>query len=232
MKWRALATDYDGTCATQGRLDDVALSALQRFKKAGGKGILVTGRELRDFASLGIDLHPFDLVVAENGGVLFVPETGEVKLLGAAPKPEFVEELHRRGVAPISVGACVVATWEPHEVAVMQAIKDAHLELQVIFNKGAVMILPSGVNKATGLAAALEIAKISPEETVGVGDAENDHAMLKSCGLGVAVSNALPALKERADHVTQADHGAGVAELIDALLAGHFEGFKRKHRPQ
>jgi hydroxymethylpyrimidine pyrophosphatase-like HAD family hydrolase len=232
MKWRALATDYDGTSATQGRLDDVALSALQRFKEAGGKAILVTGRELRDFASLGVDLHPFDLVVAENGGVLFVPETGEMKLLGAAPKPEFIDELHRRGVAPISVGACVVATWEPHEITVMQVIKDAHLEMQVIFNKGAVMILPSGVNKATGLAAALEAVKIQAEETVGIGDAENDHAMLESCGLGVAVSNALPALKERADHVTQADHGAGVAELIDALLAGHFERFNRKHPPR
>jgi len=228
MKWRALATDYDGTSATHGKPDAVALTALQRFKEAGGTSILVTGRELRDFASLGVDLHPFEVVVAENGGVLFIPATGEMKLLGAAPKPEFIEELHRRGVAPISVGACIVATWEPHEVAVMQAIKDAHLEMQVIFNKGAVMILPSGVNKASGLAAALEAVKIGPDETVGVGDAENDHAMLESCGLGVAVSNALPALKERADHVTDASHGAGVAELIDALLSGRFDRFNRK----
>src|SRR4029434_4408045 len=109
--------------------------------------ILVTGRELRDFASMGLDLKPFDAVVAENGVVLLFPASGEMKLLGAAPKPEFIEDLHRRGVAPISVGACVIATWEPHEMDVMQAIKDAHLELQVIFNKGAVMILPSGVNK-------------------------------------------------------------------------------------
>ena len=231
MKWRALATDYDGTAATHGRLDDVALEAFRRFQEKGGKVILVTGRELRDFAAMGFDLHPFDLVVAENGGVLLVPETGEMKLLGAAPKPEFIEDLHRRGVAPISVGACVIATWEPHEIDVMQAIKDAHLELQVIFNKGAVMILPSGVNKASGLAVALETARIPAAETVGVGDAENDHAMLESCGLGVAVSNALPALKERADHVTAASHGAGVAELIDGLLAGRFNQFNRKHTP-
>src|SRR5262245_16885518 len=92
MKWRALATDYDGTSATHGKPDDVALAALQRFRDAGGKAILVTGRELRDFASLDVDLHPFDVVVAENGGVLFVPESGEMKLLGAAPKAEFIEE--------------------------------------------------------------------------------------------------------------------------------------------
>jgi hydroxymethylpyrimidine pyrophosphatase-like HAD family hydrolase len=229
MKWRALATDYDGTLATDGVPDAKALASLRRFKDAGGKAILATGRELRDFASLGINLTPFDAVAAENGGVLLFPSTGEIKLLGAAPKPEFIEELHRRGVAPISVGACIVATWEPHEVAVMQVIKDAHLELHVVFNKGAVMILPAGVNKASGLAAALEALEIGHADTVGVGDAENDHAMLESCGLGVAVSNALPALKERADHVTKADHGAGVAELIDGILTGAFDRFARKH---
>jgi hydroxymethylpyrimidine pyrophosphatase-like HAD family hydrolase len=230
MKWRALAADYDGTIATDGVPDAKALASLQQFKDAGGAVILVTGRELRDFASLGVDLSPFDAVAAENGGVLLFPPTGEMKLLGAAPKQEFIEELHRRGVAPISVGACIVATWEPHEVAVMQAIKEAHLELHVVFNKGAVMILPAGVNKASGLAAALEALKIAAAETVGVGDAENDHAMLETCGLGVAVDNALPALKERADHVTRADHGAGVAELLNAILTGAFDHFTRKHR--
>ena len=232
MKWRALATDYDGTSATHGRPDATALDAMQRFKAAGGRVILVTGRELRDFESLGVDLNPFDVVVAENGGVLLVPSSGELKVLGSAPKPEFIDDLHRRGVAPISVGACVVATWEPHEVAVMEAIRDAQLEMQIIFNKGAVMILPSGVNKASGLLAALETLNMSAAETAGIGDAENDHAMLDSCGLGVAVSNALPALKERADHVTQASHGAGVAELIDALLSGSFDQFNRKFAPQ
>jgi hypothetical protein len=52
-----------------------------------------------------------------------------------------------------------------------------------------------------------------------VGDAENDHTFLALCECGVAVSNALPMLKERADLVTQADHGAGVIELIERMLA-------------
>jgi hydroxymethylpyrimidine pyrophosphatase-like HAD family hydrolase len=52
-----------------------------------------------------------------------------------------------------------------------------------------------------------------------VGDAENDHAFLKLCECSIAVANALPALKERADFVTSGSHGAGVEELIDKLLA-------------
>jgi phosphoglycolate phosphatase (TIGR01487 family) len=232
MKWRALAMDYDGTLATKGRVDEPTLAGLRRLKEAGAHALLVTGRELCDFPGVEMDLSIFDVVVAENGGVLFFPQTNETRLLGAAPKKEFVDELHRCGVAPISVGICIVATWEPYEAVVLQTIKDAGLELSVIFNKGAVMILPTGVNKASGLAAALETLHLNAADVVGVGDAENDHAFLKASGFGVAVANALPALKDRADYVTQGGHGAGVVELIDAMLAGTFDSFVRKKPAQ
>jgi len=48
------------------------------------------------------------------------------------------------------------------------------LELQVIFNKGAVMILPTGVNKATGLTCALKEMELDPQHVVAVGDAGGD----------------------------------------------------------
>src|SRR5262249_30903748 len=112
-------------------------------------------------------------------------------------------------------------------------IKDHGLELQVIFNKGAVMILPAGVNKATGLAAALTRMGLSPHNAIGVGDAENDHALLALCECGVAVANALPTLKEAADFVTTGARGAGVTELIGALLrddlASHEAELTRHH---
>jgi haloacid dehalogenase-like hydrolase/AAA domain-containing protein len=102
---------------------------------------------------------------------------------------------------------------------VLHAIRDLGLELQVIFNKGAVMVLPTGVNKATGLTAALGELGLSPHNAVGVGDAENDHALLVTCECGVAVRNALPALRGKADLVTSAADGDGVAELIDRMVA-------------
>jgi hydroxymethylpyrimidine pyrophosphatase-like HAD family hydrolase len=122
-------------------------------------------------------------------------------------------------VKPLSLGRVIVATRQPNEKVVLEVIRDQGLELQVIFNKGAVMILPGGVNKATGLQAALREMGVAAENTVGVGDAENDHAFLKLCGFSAAVSNALPAVKETADLVTAGDHGAGVTELIRAILA-------------
>ncbi len=151
-------------------------------------------------------------------GLLYRPATREVRPLAAPPPPEFVQALRDRGVAPCSKGEVIVSTWEPHEETVLATIRDLGLELQVIFNKGAVMVLPSGVNKATGLVKALAEMQISPQNTVAVGDAENDHALLASCGLGVAVANATESLKKEADLVLSNANGAGVSELIERLI--------------
>ncbi len=223
-KWLALATDFDGTIATDGVVDEPTQEALLRLQASKVKTILVTGRELTEFRNLGIFMQMFDMVVAENGAVLFNPFTEEIRALGAPPPERLITELTRRGV-PLSVGASIVATVEPHEVAVLETIKNLGLELQVIFNKGAVMILPSGINKASGLRAALEECKIDPTRVIGVGDAENDHAFLEICGLPVAVANALPALKEKAALVTQHSAGAGVVELVEAALRGDLESY-------
>jgi hypothetical protein len=112
----------------------------------------------------------------------------------------------------------IVATWEPHQATVLEAIKAAGLEYQVIFNKGAIMILPPGVNKATGLHVALGELNLSEHNTVAVGDAENDNAMLQASECAVAVNNALPQLKEAADWTTTGDRGEGVTELITQLI--------------
>ena len=219
MRFLALACDYDGTIATHGIVDDETLAALHRFRASGRRLILVTGRELDDLQRVCPDLAIFDRVVAENGAVLHDPHGRTTRDLGAAPPDGLIRELRERGVAPLSVGRVIVATWEPQETAVLQAIRDLQLELQLIFNKGAVMVLPSGINKATGLLAQLKELGLSAHNVVGVGDAENDHAFLGECECAVAVANALPALKERVDLVTAADHGRGVVELIDRMLA-------------
>jgi HAD superfamily hydrolase (TIGR01484 family) len=224
MRYHVLATDYDGTIATDGALDAATVGALRNLLATGRRIVLVTGRELPDLQQVCPQLDLFELVVAENGALLYRPSNKTKTVLGEAPRPEFVAELERRGVAPLSVGASIVATWEPHSQTVLDVIRDLGLELQVIFNKGAVMVLPAGVNKATGLTAALRELRLSPRNVVAVGDAENDHSFLKLCELSAAVSNALPAIKSEVDVVTTADHGAGVAELVAALVENDLAG--------
>jgi len=140
-------------------------------------------------------------------------------VLGEHPPEAFITALQQRDVVPLSCGRVIVATWHPHETTVVEVIRDLGLELQVIFNKDAVMILPSGVNKATGLSVALDSLGLSPHNVVGVGDAENDHAFLSLCECAVAVANALSMVQEHADWTTSYDHGAGVSELIDRMMS-------------
>ena len=222
MRYQAFATDFDGTIAHDGHVPPQVCSALERVSKAGLRLLLVTGRELPSLFDTFSHVPLFDRVVAENGALLYTPSSGSLRQIAPAPPPAFVERLTREGV-PLSVGTSIVATVEPFEHRVLAAIRDLGLEWHVVFNKGAVMALPSGITKASGLRPALADLSIAPEETIAVGDAENDHAFLAMCGLKVAVSNALPALKEKADIVTVGARGDGVVELIDRLLSGRLE---------
>ena len=219
MRYHAVACDYDGTLATDGQVRGPTVAALKRLRDSGRKLILVTGRQLEDLFGVFPDVDLFDSVVAENGAVLYQPITQSEKVLTTPAPEELLLALQERGVHPLAVGRAILATWHPHEIAVLEAIRDLGLEHQVIFNKGAVMVLPPGVNKATGLAAALQELELSPHNVVGVGDAENDHAFLRLCECAIAVQNALPMVKETADIVTPGDHGTGVNELIDRLVA-------------
>jgi hypothetical protein len=219
MKYRALACDYDGTLAHHGAVMLSTAAAVERFRASGRHLFMVTGRELPELKQVCPILDRFEWVVAENGALLYRPANDSTRLLCERASPPLVESLRQFKIKPLSVGQAIIATVEPNEVFVLEEIKRLGLELQVIFNKGSVMVLPSGVNKATGLAALLKEAGVSADEVVGVGDAENDHAFLECCGVGVAVANALPMLKERADFVTNGARGDGVAELIDMILA-------------
>jgi hydroxymethylpyrimidine pyrophosphatase-like HAD family hydrolase len=228
MRYMALACAYDGTLARDGHVDAETVAALEQVRASGRQLLLVTGREVDDLLQVCPHTHLFDRIVAENGAVLYTPRSGTARPLGERPPKAFVMALRARDVRPISVGRVMVTTWHPHEHTVLATMRDLGLELQVIFNKGAVMVLPAGVNKATGLRAALAELGLSPHNVVSIGDAENDHAFLSLCECAVAVANAVPLLQERADWVTQRDHGGGVIECIAQLLSSDL----RERAPQ
>ena len=178
MFFVALAADYDGTLARHGQVDQPTRQALEQVRASGRKLILVTGRDLPDLRRVFDALELFDLVVAENGALLFDPAKKDEIPLSDPPPAALVDRLPELGVDPLSVGRTIIATWEPNEKIVLEAVRDLALEQHIIFNKGAVMVLPSGVNKASGLKKALQHLHLSPHNVVGIGDAENDLAFL------------------------------------------------------
>lgn len=228
MRYHALALDYDGTLATHGQVGASTIDALKRLRSSGRKLILVTGRILEDLLKVFPSIELFDWLVVENGAVIYNPATREEKLLAQRPPHAFIDALEAQGVKPLSVGKIIVATWEPHDATVLRVIHDMALELQIIFNKGAVMVLPSAVNKAFGLSAALDEMGLSPHNVVAAGDAENDHAFLSLCECSVAVANALPMIKEYADVVTNGERGQGIEEVIAQLIESDLQ--EQAHR--
>jgi hydroxymethylpyrimidine pyrophosphatase-like HAD family hydrolase len=218
MRFQVVATDYDGTLANDGRVSAATLRMLERVRESGRKLLLVTGRELDSLRSVFAEFGLFDLIVAENGALLYHPSTGQEKLLAKSPPLPFVEMLRRSGANPLSVGRAVVATVRPYETAGYEAIRELGLDLQIIFNRESVMVLPAGVDKSTGFRAALAELGLPAAGTVGIGDAENDFAFLSLCGFSVAVGNSIPSLKERVDLVTSGEEGAGVVEVLKKLL--------------
>ncbi len=228
MRYLALATDYDGTIAGDGYVEQSTIDALKSVKQSGRKIILVTGREMPSLMRCFPEWEIFDAIVAENGALLVVPSTKHEELLCESPSQPLIDRLNAHDVEPLSIGKGIIATWVPNDGLVLESIKELGLESQIIFNKGAVMILPPGVNKASGLAAALKHLGLSPHNVVGVGDAENDHAFLTASEFSVALDNALPALKDRADFVTRSKRGAGVEELIKLLIEDDLLEFSPK----
>ena len=217
---QALACDYDETLACNGRVDASTVEALVRFKQSGAKLILVTGRQLGDLLSVCMEIRLFDRVVAENGALLYRPIARETRPLAGRPPRHFLERLREQRVKPLAAGRSIVATVQEFSGVVEKTIEGMGLDLEMIFNRESLMILPRGVNKATGLTAALQELRIPASAVVGIGDAENDDAFLKLCGIYAAVANALPSIRAAADLVTEEDHGAGVVELIGKVLAG------------
>jgi hydroxymethylpyrimidine pyrophosphatase-like HAD family hydrolase len=218
MRFRVLACDYDGTIASQGILAPETVASLYRLRESGRRAVLVTGRLLDELLDICDDVDVFDLVVVENGALLYNPTSGRQRLLGPPLPRRFIAALQAHGVTPLSVGRAICATWEPFEAVVVRTIHEMGLDLQIVFNKHSVMVLPANVNKATGLTGALDELGETAEATVAVGDAENDLVMLGVAGCGVAVGNALDSVKERADLVMEGRAGEGVRELIDRIL--------------
>jgi hypothetical protein len=214
----ALATDYDGTLAREGKVAASALAALERLRASGRKLIMVTGRELPDLRRVFPEVVGFDAVVAENGALLWRPGWGEPQALAPAPPPAFIAALRARRVEPLALGRVIVATADENAPVMAEALQAVGLDWRLILNKDSVMCLPPGVDKASGLAAALATLDLRAAAVLGVGDAENDLAFLRVCGVSAAVANALPDVKAAAGIVTPDDDGAGVAWLIARLL--------------
>jgi hydroxymethylpyrimidine pyrophosphatase-like HAD family hydrolase len=218
VKLSVIALDYDGTVARGDVLDPQVREAIALARTQGIVVLLVTGRILDELRRVAGDLHFVDGVIAENGAVLHFPDSGRTTAL-APPVPQgFVTELRRRGIV-FSAGQCLVDADANDAPRLLELIRTLELPLVLIFNRGRVMTSPQGISKATGLRVALETLRLSARNTVAIGDAENDHELLRLAEVGVAVEWGSKALRAAADIVLGGGGPAAVADYVRQLAA-------------
>ncbi len=215
MRFRVLALDYDGTIAQKGQLDPAVKAAIIEARARGVVVVVVTGRILSELRKVAGDLSFLDAVVAENGAVLSFL-SGHSRLIGERPPTVFLEELRRRKIDFLA-GECVVESDANSAPQVLAAIRQLELPLSLLFNRDRLMVLPQGVSKGVGLRAALATLRLSVHNAIGIGDAENDHDLLATCEIGVAVGWGSQALKERADEVLEGEGPCAVAGYIRTI---------------
>jgi hydroxymethylpyrimidine pyrophosphatase-like HAD family hydrolase len=212
----ALALDYDGTIARGDALDPAVRDAIAEARAAGITVLLVTGRILDELRRVAGDLHFVDVVVAENGAVVYFPHSDHLTLLAPPVPTALADELQRRGV-PHLKGRCLIDGSADDAARILGAIRDLETPHVLIFNRSRVMTLAQGVSKATGLRAALEMLRLSPRNTVAIGDAENDHELLRLAEIGVAVEWGSGSLQAAADDVLAGVGPPAVAAYISNL---------------
>jgi hydroxymethylpyrimidine pyrophosphatase-like HAD family hydrolase len=214
MKLGVVAIDYDGTIAVNGRFDAGVRDAIAQLRLHGIAVVLVTGRRLAELKTVGGNLGCFNAIVAENGAVLYFPESGRQAIVGHAPNPRLIEALQQRGIV-IAVGDSVIETDASRAPSVLDVIRALEQPQILAFNRSRLMVLPPGVAKSNGLARVLSTLRLSIHNTIGIGDAENDHDLLDACEVGVAVEWGSPALRDAADEVIA---GTGPRDVAPYLL--------------
>ena len=218
MKLSVVALDYDGTFTRDDRPNASVLAAVADARQRNVTVVLVTGRILSDLRRAAGDLHFVDAVVAENGAVIHFPGTGHTTIL-APPIPQaFVARLGEVGIL-LRAGQCLVDADASSAHRLLDLIRELELPIVLSFNRSRVMALPQGVSKASGLGAVLAVLRASARNTVAIGDAENDHELLRFAEVGAAVEWGSRSLQAAADFVISGSDPSAVAEFIERIAA-------------
>ena len=218
MKLSVIALDYDGTITRDDRLDTSMTDAIANVRRRGVAVLLVTGRRLDDLRRVAGTLDFVDGVVAENGALVHFPDGGLTTALAPPMPPAFVARLQKEGIQ-FQAGQYLIEGDAGAAPQMLAAIRELELPIVLVFNRSRVMAMSQGISKATGLRAALETLRKSARNAVAVGDAENDHELLRLAEVGAAVEWGSPSLRAAADIVISGDGPAAVADFVRRAAA-------------
>ncbi|MBI4362985.1 MAG: HAD family phosphatase [Euryarchaeota archaeon] len=215
MAIRLVVVDYDRTITRRDLKADLrCLAALRRLRQRGARTAIVSGR-FYPFLSRFRRRFPgvLDGFVAENGCIGYARGRKEVLGEAGGPRAPLLHAVGKMGI-PWAAGEVVVSVLSRDEPRVAPHIPPGWVGIR---NIDALMILPRGVTKETGVRWLQQAYGVTRRETAGAGDGENDIVFRRVCGTLGVPSNAVPPLRRAADFVSRRPCGGGTLEFLRLL---------------
>lgn len=215
--------DLDGTLTKGGedRITTELRSMLAQFKKTGWLLILATGRDKKYLESRDDLRSLFDGWVCEAGASIYVISTNEYKILVNDRWLQFINEIKKLECVILKENTVNLLSRECIE-KVDEVASKLGVEYKVLNNKGALLLLPSDIDKSTGLRELLRLLDFQGF-LVAVGDSEIDIEMLKNADFKASPSNADQAVREIVDYLSSRENGEGVIDILENLRHKYLE---------
>lgn len=226
---KAFAIDIDGTLTENGGgiIHLPAVQNLRTLEKLGYRIIYVTGRSSVEAYILSVFTGTTKIAVGENGGVVTISPTEHI-ILGNKEECINGYRILNRKVKNVKLKNVFDRMTE----VVLERTFNIELGKQILQETKVGVILTDskysfhinniGINKATGLAKALDILKIKPSETVTIGDSETDIPLFQFCAFSIALNHADEVVKSKANYVVSQQSGKGLVEALDYIALNFF----------
>ena len=240
MKYQILVLDLDGTLTNSRKeITPPTLKALIEIQEAGKKVVLASGRPTYGVVPLARQLHLErygSYILSFNGARITDCRTGQViygQLLSGFTPTKYSELESRINHLPIVQidNFCekvstfpnnkFLLTGEPDSIAAAKEEMSAHFHgyIDVYCSDPFFLeIVPKNVDKAASLLKLLTSIGLTADEMICCGDGYNDLTMIETAGLGVAMENAQPLVREKADFITKSNDDDGVLYVIDQFM--------------
>jgi phosphoglycolate phosphatase (TIGR01487 family) len=226
---KAFAIDIDGTLTENGGgiIHLPAVQNLRTLEKLGYRIIYVTGRSSVEAYILSVFTGTTKIAVGENGGVVTISPTEHIILgnkteciNGYRMLSKKLENVKLKNVFDRMTEVVLERTFNI-ELG-KQILQDTNMGVELTDSKYSFHINNIGINKASGLAKALDILKIKPSETVTIGDSETDIPLFQFCAFSIALNHADEDVKSKANYVVSQNSGKGLVEALDYIALNFF----------
>lgn len=219
---KGIITDLDGTItdgSSKPQFDptDYDAGLMKQLGDLEMDLFLATGRDITYVKDLVQHFKVWRAVIAENGAIVYFTLTKKTITVDSEDMKKARKIVSNMNLKSCTVGEVLVSIRKEDEDLVKNKLGDLAIDLNFITNIDEVMVLPKGVDKGMGVCLAMRYLDVDMEETVVIGDGENDIDMFLNPGFKVALLNAVPKLKQLANQVSEQPSFAGVKEILKAL---------------